>query len=92
METASLRDCAYTREQYDSVYFKTAVNATYVFRMPICYYIHAYILLITYRLGIIEYFQSCTKYTLREGWYDSNIWGPLVDSAFQGLDGIIVTR
>ncbi|KAL0635500.1 hypothetical protein Q9L58_005548 [Maublancomyces gigas] len=39
-----------------------------------------------------SYGNLLTCATFREGWFDSNIWSPLIDHCLLGLDGIVVQR
>lgn len=46
-----------------------------------------------YRLALFgSYGNLLTCATFREGWFDSNIWSPLIDHCLLGLDGIVVQR
>lgn len=50
-------------------------------------------MLIVYRLALFgSYGNLLTCATFREGWFDSNIWSPLIDHCLLGLDGIVVQR
>lgn len=50
-------------------------------------------MLIGYRLALFgSYGNLLTCAAFREGWFDSNIWSPLIDHCLLGLDGIVVQR
>ncbi|KAI5840869.1 hypothetical protein DFP73DRAFT_177995 [Morchella snyderi] len=40
--------------------------------------------------GCYSNLDSCCNF--REGWFDSNIWAPLIDHCLLGLDGVVVQR
>jgi hypothetical protein len=51
------------------------------------------LLLIDHRLALFGCYgnlDSCCNF--REGWFDSNIWAPLIDHCLLGLDGVVVQR
>lgn len=44
---------------------------------------------------MIEALSSCEwlgPQGLREGWFSSNVWGPIVDGGLQGVDNLVLSR
>jgi hypothetical protein len=44
---------------------------------------------------MMESLKSCEwlgPQALREGWFGSNVWGPIVDRSLLGVDNLVVSR
>lgn len=92
LETVPCRlpNVAYDRtKHFDAAWVNFVIQAMYV-TSKLCF---CPLLLIDRRLalfGCYSNLDSCCNF--REGWFDSNIWAPLIDHCLLGLDGVVVQR